>query len=191
MRLGNDARTSYVYDAASRLVGQNNAKSDNTVVSRFTYAYDNVGNRSAVAESDGSRVTWTYDDTYQLTRERRSGAVSFDVTYTYDAVGNRLAQIDSAARTTYAYDAANELLTAKNTAGRTTYTYDASGKPCPGADIGRPNDLRLGPARPLAFGGRFYRRPFHLHLQRRRPPRRSPNADRAAQVRLRFPQAAS
>jgi hypothetical protein len=34
-------------------------------------------------------VTWSYDNNYQLTRERRSGANAYDITYTYDPVGNR------------------------------------------------------------------------------------------------------
>jgi hypothetical protein len=31
-------------------------------------------------EPDGSRVTWTYDKTYQLTREHRSGLIAVDTT---------------------------------------------------------------------------------------------------------------
>ena len=38
-------------------------------------------------------TTWNYDTTYQLTRERRNGANSYDTTYSYDAAGNRV--IDS------------------------------------------------------------------------------------------------
>ena len=40
-------------------------------------------------ESNGDRVTRSYDKTYQLTNEQRSGSNSYNITYTYDPVGNR------------------------------------------------------------------------------------------------------
>jgi hypothetical protein len=49
-----------------------NRRSDGTAI--FTYAYDDVGNGTAVAEANGDRVTWSCDNTYQLTREQLSGA---------------------------------------------------------------------------------------------------------------------
>jgi len=64
-----------------------------------------VGNRLAVAEANGDLATWSYDETYQLTRERRSGANAYDTTYTYDGVGNRLTKVESGAITTYSCDA--------------------------------------------------------------------------------------
>jgi YD repeat-containing protein len=71
-------------------------------------------------------VTWTYDDSYQLTREQRAGATSYDTTFVYDAVGNRTLQVDSGARTTYTYDAANQLIT-ENSGTVMTYTFDGDG----------------------------------------------------------------
>ena len=85
--------------------------------------FDNAGNRTAVQEANGDRVTWSYDEAYQLTREQRSGANAYDVTYSYDSVGNRLAQVEGSARTTYSYDIANELMTAVTGAYRNTYSY--------------------------------------------------------------------
>jgi RHS repeat-associated protein len=79
-----------------------------------------------VLESSGDRTTWSYDPTYQLNRERRSGLTTYDVTYTYDPAGNRMTQTDTGTRTTYAYDMANQLLTEKSST-TTTYTYDACG----------------------------------------------------------------
>ena len=64
-----------------------------------------MGNRLAVAEANGDLATWSYDETYQLTRERRSGATAYDTTYTYDGVGNRLTKVESGAITTYSCDA--------------------------------------------------------------------------------------
>ena len=53
-----------------------------------------------------TRVTWTYDNTYPLTDEKRSGANSYDMTYAYDSVGNRLTKDDCTDVTTFTYDAA-------------------------------------------------------------------------------------
>ena len=94
---------------------------------RGRYTYDAVGNRSRVVEADGNRVTWSYDSLYQLKREQRSGANSYDITYTYDPVRNRSTTLENAVTTTYAYDAANQLSTFKDNTGTTTYTYDADG----------------------------------------------------------------
>ncbi len=46
------------------------------VLSVFTYTYDNAGNRTAVAEANGDRVTWSYDAASQLLREQRGGTES-------------------------------------------------------------------------------------------------------------------
>jgi YD repeat-containing protein len=79
-----------------------------------------------VLESSGDRTTWSYDSTYQLKRDRRSGLTSYDVTYTYDPAGNRLTQSDTGTQTTYTYDAGNQLFTERSGTS-TTYTYDLSG----------------------------------------------------------------
>ncbi|MCA9031259.1 MAG: hypothetical protein KDA66_10645, partial [Planctomycetaceae bacterium] len=78
-------------------------------------------------EADGSRVTWLYDNTYQLTGEHRSGTTPYRNTFTYDSRGNRTLKNEGGTRTTYAYDAANQLQTAKTSGGTTTYTFDANG----------------------------------------------------------------
>jgi RHS repeat-associated protein len=73
-------------------------------------------------------VTWSYDKTYQLRNEQRSGSNSYNITYTYDPVGNRLVLINGGVLTTSTYDAANELRTSHAfSAGITTYTSDAAG----------------------------------------------------------------
>jgi YD repeat-containing protein len=72
-------------------------------------------------------VTWSYDDTYQLTRDHRSGTAAYDTTNVYDPVGNRLVKIAGGARTTSTFDAANQLETSVDASGATTYTFDADG----------------------------------------------------------------
>src|SRR5262249_18777493 len=93
----------------------------------FAYGYDGVGNRTRVVEANGDRVSWTYDATYQLTHEQRSGANAYDVTHAYDLAGNRTLVIDGRARTTSTFDAANQLLSARGAGGTTPCGCDASG----------------------------------------------------------------
>ena len=123
--LANQSRTSHTFDAAGRKTMVHNLDSNDTTLSRFDYQYDGVGNRLSVAEDGGDRVTWTYDRSYQLRREHRSGVSGYDVTHAYDAVGNRLLQVEGAARTTFAYDAANQITSKVDFAGITTYSHDA------------------------------------------------------------------
>ena len=122
----------YAYDDAGRVVAVRNQRKEPgpgapIPFQIFTYSYDDAGNRTAVAEMSGERVTWSYDESYQLTREQRSGANAYDITYSYDAVGNRLTKLEGGTRTTYSYDAANQLNTEVTPSQRTTYSYDANG----------------------------------------------------------------
>jgi RHS repeat-associated protein len=126
-RLGNGTRASYSYDDADQVLRLANIKADATTISSFAYKYDSAGNRTRVAEANGDRVTWTYDNLYQLTREQRSGANAYTITHSYDAVGNRLKKVDGGAVTTFTYDAAKQLLTQRDSTGRTTFTSDANG----------------------------------------------------------------
>jgi YD repeat-containing protein len=102
-------------------------KGSGVVISQFDYRYDNTANRVGVTEASGDRVTWTYDATYQLTRERRSGVNSYDVTHVYDPAGNRTLKLDGGSRTTSAYNGANQIVWSQDGSGRTTITYDADG----------------------------------------------------------------
>jgi YD repeat-containing protein len=97
------------------------------LISGYSYQLDPAGNRTSVLEGDGVRVTWTYDQTSQLTSEHRSGAHAYFHTFTYNGAGNRLLKIEDGARTTYVYDAANQIETTRDAAGVSTYTFDASG----------------------------------------------------------------
>jgi len=127
IHFANTTRASYLYDNANRLLRAANVSSPSTTLSSFSYALDGVGNRLRVVESTGNRVTWSYDSTYQLKNEQRSGSNSYNITYTYDPVGNRLVLINGGVRTTNTYNAANELTKSQATAGVTTTTYDANG----------------------------------------------------------------
>jgi RHS repeat-associated protein len=126
-RLSNLIRVSMAYDSADRLVRLANITSTGTTITSFRDTWDGAGNRLHRVEADGTRVTWSYDVTNQLTRERRNGANSYDTTYSYDAAGNRLVKLDNAVRTTYTCDAANQLSKYVDNTGTTTLTYDATG----------------------------------------------------------------
>jgi RHS repeat-associated protein len=127
IHFANTTRASNSYDNADRLLRVANFSSTSTTLSSFSYALDAVGNRMHVIEATGNRVTWSYDKTYQLKNEQRSGSNSYNITYTYDPVGNRLVEINGGARTTSAYDASNQLLKSQASGGVTTYTFDAAG----------------------------------------------------------------
>ena len=114
-------------DAGDNLTALYNMKSDSTVISSFDYAVDKVGKRTSVVEANGDRVTWSYDHSYQLTREQRSGANSYDDEYKYDSVGNRKEKTADGARTTTVYDAANQISYSEGSIGKTTYAFDADG----------------------------------------------------------------
>ncbi len=72
-------------------------------------------------------MTWSYDPTYQLTNEQRSGANSYNITYVYDPLGNRTLLVNNGSPTTYTYNAANEMATSQTIGGTTTYTFDGDG----------------------------------------------------------------
>ena len=126
-RLANLIRVSYAYDNGDRLVRLANLTAAGTTITSYVDTWDPANNRQARVEQDGTLVTWSYDPTYQLTRERRSGAHSYDTTYAYDPAGNRRVKLDNAVRTTYLYDVANQLQTYVDNTGTTTFGFDASG----------------------------------------------------------------
>ncbi|MEQ9586379.1 MAG: RHS repeat-associated core domain-containing protein [Parvibaculaceae bacterium] len=97
------------------------------MISSFDYRYNDINNRMAVGEASGDRVTWTYDNSSQLTSEHRSGANACRNTFVYDPVGNRLVLNNDGTRTTSTFDAVNQIEHSEATAGRTTYTFDTDG----------------------------------------------------------------
>ncbi len=125
--LANGVQVSSSYDKADRLLLLANLGTGGATLSSFAYTYDSVHNRTQVVEVDGSVVTWTYDPTYQLTNEQRSGPNSYDITYAYDAVGNRTLLVNNGSPTTYVYNSANGIATSQSSSGVSTYTFDGDG----------------------------------------------------------------
>jgi RHS repeat-associated protein len=120
----NGVRAQYTYSALNRLTNLAIDKAG-TTFANYGYTVDKTGRRLSVTEQGGRTFTYTYDETYKLSREAMAGdpdpAKNGAVDYTYDAVGNRLSRLSSlpgipSANTSY--DANDR---------RTDETYDANG----------------------------------------------------------------
>ncbi|BAS59966.1 YD repeat protein (plasmid) [Leptolyngbya boryana NIES-2135] len=139
-KFGNGTEEVREYDVLNRLKSLENRKltaagTVESVISRFDYTSDKVGNRTTVTELSGRSMTYTYDDLYRLTKEVIDETGTIDdrtIEYSYDRVGNRLWKketLDSATtQTDYQYDR-NDRLEWEKVNGNTTvsYTYDAHG----------------------------------------------------------------
>ena len=109
----------------------------------LTYDYDADGNRTAMDDSEGGLVSFTYDARDELTNETLSGSgISAEaVKNAYDNAGNmtgqtrysNTAETNVVATTSYTYDDAEQMtgITDKNSGGTTLvsygYTYDPAG----------------------------------------------------------------
>ena len=75
--LDNETRAVTSYDAAGQPLVVSNLESDNSVISRFTYTYDPIGNRAQEVRDEGTTtLTWSYDATSQLTNEELPGVMT-------------------------------------------------------------------------------------------------------------------
>ena len=130
--LPNNTIASFSYDAASRQKLLYNKKSGGTRISEFQFTYDDAGNQVSVREQTPLqfvhvRVTWIYDESYQLVQEHRSGASGFQTTFTYDDNGNRLVKEVDGVLTTSTFDGADQLISSVDSTGITTYSFDQNG----------------------------------------------------------------
>ena len=84
------------YDDLSRLTNISSVFSVPSVVNSFSYSLDNLGRRTARADSDGSQTSWGYDKYDQLISASRTNGpngaadAAYNFGYQYDQVGNRL-----------------------------------------------------------------------------------------------------
>jgi len=124
----NGVTTSHSYDPSGRVGVLATVGPVGSALAVYTSMYDGVGNRLSMQELDGSRMTYSYDVSYQLVQEQRSGANAYSTSYVYDGPGNRLTKNDSGAVTTYSYDAADAVtMVYPPTGAPTTIMYDANG----------------------------------------------------------------
>lgn len=120
LTLANGVESTYQFDAASRLLSLAHRKlAPETVVSSFTYAYDQTVNVTSMTTLAGTH-TYTYDKTSQLTQI--SYPAGNAASYSYDAHGNRTTVVNGG---TAAYNSNN--LDQYTDIGGVTLVYDANG----------------------------------------------------------------
>jgi len=122
---GDTPRLSPHYASRGRLVSH----SDGTVISSWSYTYDDVGNVLSQTDKDSNVTRYTYDDVYRLTHvDYPSGS---DYGYEYDGVGNRTKMFEyttsSTITTVYSYDNADELTQYTTSTLTMTFTYASDG----------------------------------------------------------------
>jgi RHS repeat-associated protein len=119
---------SHIYDPAGRETVLGNYGQGGVALAVFSSTYDAMANRLTILEVDGTHVTFSYDPSYQLLNEQRSGVNAYNTTYSYDPAGNRLTKLDSGVLITSTYNAANELVLVTPSSGPTTIcSYDGNG----------------------------------------------------------------
>ena len=140
--LPNGVITTYTYDVMNRLLVEE-AKLGATLVSRFEYEYDALGQKELATETHriGSVdkpivAEWEYDALGRVTKEtltHHDALQSKTQTWTYDLAGNRTKQICGTQTTNYTYNANDQLTkeqltdTADSTKNRlTNYTCAAA-----------------------------------------------------------------
>ena len=108
---------------------QHKNKLNGAVLGSYTYAYDALGNISAVTRSGFGTTTYAYDTLNQLTSATTvSGSGTKQYSYTYDTFGNLRTASDGSTTHSYTYGDAEwrDLLTAYD---GNAITYDAIGNP--------------------------------------------------------------
>jgi RHS repeat-associated protein len=117
---GNGTYTTYEYDSQSQLTRLINYQVNNTVNSRFEYAYDNLGRRTSMTTLEGT-FQYGYDAIGQLTSVVMPTGRTLQ--YQYDAAGNRLGVTDNGTTTNYSSNNLNEY----TSVGNAIYAYDRDG----------------------------------------------------------------
>ncbi len=118
--LQNGTFSTYTYDDSSRLLDLINSKSTSEIISRFTYTYDNVGNRVSVTTLEGT-TQYIYDQINQLTHVvLPSGSTT---NYNFDQSGNRTSVVQGGNAVNYTTNNLNQYADINGD----TYTYDANG----------------------------------------------------------------
>jgi len=127
--LANGTTAKHTFDSVGRETLLEWRRSSGEAIAVYTAGYDSVSNRLWVHELDGSRVTYTHDASYQLTREQRSLSWPYDIEYGYDRIGSRLLKVQDSQRYTSQFNAAQELLLIQNpgSIAPTTFTWDQNG----------------------------------------------------------------
>ena len=118
----------YYYTAAA---GNNRLRGiDTSSVLSLTYAYDMIGNVTAITETtnSGQVQNFAYDALNRLVEASTSGggAGTYDIEYGYDAVGNIITHTEGATTSVYSYDDADHVH-AVTDIGSWSFIYDSNG----------------------------------------------------------------
>ncbi len=127
----NGASTAYTYDAVDRPIKIEHFDPYGTRFSWYDQAWQENGLLKTVSEHDSYGtvdVKYAYDFQNRLTRELRSGGVSYDGQWTYDGAGNRTSENENGAVTNYTYDLDHRLLQTVGPSGTDSFTWDANGR---------------------------------------------------------------
>ena len=116
-----DRTVEYTYDSLYRLTGETITEGEDVTV--YTYAYDNVGNRT-LKTKNGAETAYSYNELNQLISEN-------DITYEYDLNGNAVRMTSPSKSALYVYNAENRLIRATVQSGNNVsveeYEYDYAG----------------------------------------------------------------
>ncbi|WP_411342701.1 RHS repeat-associated core domain-containing protein [Paenibacillus sp. WLX1005] len=126
---GSKLQESMSYDALNRLSSLTNTKGD-TVLSVYSYQYDNNGNITAVTDqvqnAEAQTSTYSYDKLNRLSIAKRVDGS--ETQYGYDLRGNRLTQSDTRdladeTAVNYRYNLQNTLISATTDKAKTLFDY--------------------------------------------------------------------
>lgn len=116
----NSSFTDYSYDPINRLLGISNTKSNNEIINRYVYSYNNQDMRSTEAITNGDPITSfqneliTYD--YNKVNQLLSLSSPGNIHFSYDDDGNiTLGYTPAGYPLTAAYDAENRLISGQYT----------------------------------------------------------------------------
>jgi RHS repeat-associated protein len=127
----NGISTKYTYNEVGLLSGLAHSDMDG-ILDRYTYTYDNMGNKTGIGkyrrslDEESGRYDYSYDALSRLTGVSKDGIQT--KTFGYDASGNRSHMTDNSGRTSYQYNALNQLISTADTAGmEQSFSYDRRG----------------------------------------------------------------
>ncbi len=133
LTLPNGDKTINTLDALNRTIVSESKNGGNYLISRYTNAYDLVGNVGRITEEYGAGgagnrvVTNSYDDNNRLLTEVVTGQGAITTTYTYDDANNRSTMTKGSVTTNYAYNTLNQLTGYSDGSQSITLTYDFNG----------------------------------------------------------------
>jgi RHS repeat-associated protein len=154
-KYANGTIVSMSYDPGGRLTTLEHLWVDGgCMINQFKYSYNKANMRTGMTDLQQRITTWTYDPTYQLTREQQSAGLCWntftpdqwfkivacdafnlavdapghDHQFSYDAAGNLSSLRDGTSITTFTYATDNTLQTSVTGTVTTTYSNDGTGQ---------------------------------------------------------------